>query len=45
MGFLKGRFGSLHGMRVCVDSPDQIKVAVWWVVACMAIHNFAMEVE
>jgi hypothetical protein len=45
MGYLKGRFSSLRGIRLRVDSADQIKVAVWWVIACMAIHNFAMNVE
>jgi hypothetical protein len=28
-----------------VDSTDQIKAAVWWVIACMAIHNFVIDVE
>jgi hypothetical protein len=45
MGYLKGRFTSLRGIRVRVDSTDQIKIAVWWMIACMAIHAFAMDVE
>ncbi|KAF8574641.1 hypothetical protein K439DRAFT_1371876, partial [Ramaria rubella] len=42
VGFLKGRWSSLHGLRLHIDNPSHIRFAVIWVTACIVLHNFAM---
>lgn len=44
VGYLKGRLPSLHGLRLRIDNVDHIKFT-YWIIACMAIHNFAMQHE
>ncbi len=45
IGFLKGRFQSLKGLRVRIRDERSHKFATYWVVACVAIHSFAMACE
>ncbi|KAF7300902.1 DDE Tnp4 domain-containing protein [Mycena kentingensis (nom. inval.)] len=45
VGYLKGRFSSLRGLRLRIDDHDQIAFATYWVIACMVVHNFAMTHE
>ncbi|KAF8573191.1 hypothetical protein K439DRAFT_1650049 [Ramaria rubella] len=42
VGFLKGRWSSLRGLRLHIDKPSHIRVATIWVSACIILHNFAM---
>lgn len=45
IGFLKGRFQSLKNLRVNIRDEKTHKFATYWVVACIAVHNFAMQCE
>lgn len=45
IGFLKGRFQSLKGIRVNINSRKRHRYACAWVVACIAIHSFALRDE
>jgi hypothetical protein len=45
IGFLKGRFHSLKGLRVNIKDAKTHKFATYWVAACVAVHSFAMEHE
>ena len=45
IGFLKGRFQSLKGLRVNISNEKSHKFATYWVVACIGIHAFAMKCE
>ena len=45
IGFLKGRFQSLKGLRLRVVDSRSHKFATYWVLACTAIHAFAMQCE
>jgi hypothetical protein len=45
MGYLKGCFSSLCGLRLYVDHPDHIKFVSLWVIVCMAIRNFVIMAE
>ena len=45
IGFLKGRFQSLKGLRVNINNKNSHKFATYWVVACIGIHAFAMKCE
>ncbi|KAF8581901.1 hypothetical protein K439DRAFT_1352693, partial [Ramaria rubella] len=42
VGFLKGWWSSLHGLRLHIDRPTHIRFATIWVSACIVLHNFAM---
>ncbi|KAF7307574.1 DDE Tnp4 domain-containing protein [Mycena indigotica] len=42
VGYLKGRFCSLHGLRLRIDDQEHIGFATYWIIACMVVHNFAM---
>ncbi|KAF8578055.1 hypothetical protein K439DRAFT_1648881 [Ramaria rubella] len=42
VGFLKGRWSSLCGLRLHIDRPAHIRFATIWVSACIVLHNFAM---
>ncbi|KAF8584917.1 hypothetical protein K439DRAFT_1616390 [Ramaria rubella] len=42
VGFLKGRWSSLHGLRLHIDNPTHIQFAVIWVTTCIVLHNFAL---
>lgn len=45
MGFLKGRFSSLRGLRVQINQPSHIHVASLWITTCIILHSFAMDHE
>lgn len=45
MGFLKGRFSSLRGLRIQINERAHLKFATLWITACICVHNFAIEHE
>lgn len=45
IGFLKGRFQSLKGLRVRIRDARSHKFATYWVLSCIGIHGFAMACE
>lgn len=45
IGFLKGRFQSLKGLRILIKDEASHKFATYWVVAAIGIHSFAMKCE
>lgn len=45
IGFLKGRFQSLKGLRINIKGKRAHKFATYWVAACIGIHAFAMQCE
>lgn len=45
IGFLKGRFHSLKGLRVSIINEETHKVATYWIAACIGVHAFAMQCE
>jgi hypothetical protein len=45
MGALKGRFGSLRGLRQRLDSRKAQILANEWVRTCIVLHNLILEVE
>ncbi|KAG6838944.1 hypothetical protein C0991_007130, partial [Blastosporella zonata] len=45
IGFLKGRFQSLKGLRVDIRGAATHKLATYWILASVAIHNFVIEKE
>lgn len=42
MGYLKGRWSSLRGLRLRIDDPDSHKFATLWIASCIHLHNFAI---
>jgi hypothetical protein len=45
IGFLKGRFPSLKGLRLQINHADMHRIATYWIAACIAVHMFAFRVE
>lgn len=45
IGFLKGRFHSLKGLRVRIKDKKSHQFATYWVAACIGLHAFAMQCE
>jgi hypothetical protein len=45
IGFLKGRFHSLKGLRMHIKDEKTHKFATYWVAACVGVHSFAMQCE
>lgn len=45
MGFIKGRWSSLRGLRISINEPSHIRFATLWITACITLHNFAMRHE
>ncbi|GLB34545.1 putative DDE superfamily endonuclease [Lyophyllum shimeji] len=45
IGFLKGRFQSLKGLRINIKNEATHKFATYWVVSCIGLHGFAMICE
>lgn len=41
IGLLKGRFQSLKGLRVAVDTKKGLEKAMRWIRVCIILHNFA----
>lgn len=45
VGFLKGRWSSLRGLRLRIDNSSAMKFATLWVATCIHLHNFAISHE
>ena len=45
IGFLKGRFPSLKGLRLQINHADMHRIATYWVSVCIAVHMFAFQIE
>jgi DDE superfamily endonuclease len=45
VGYIKGRFCSLRGLRIQINQPHHLKIASLWITACIAVHCFAMTHE
>lgn len=45
MGFLKGQWALLRGLRACVNNDKGLKYATLWITACIHLHAFAMDHE
>ncbi|KAF7370022.1 DDE Tnp4 domain-containing protein [Mycena sanguinolenta] len=45
IGFLKGRFQSLKGLRISIKDEKTHQFATYWVAACVGVHSFAMQCE
>jgi hypothetical protein len=43
MGFLKGRWTSLHGLCIRINNKKGLKYATLWITACIHLHAFAMD--
>ena len=42
MGYLKGRWSSLRGLRLRIDNEDAHMFATLWIASCIHLHNFAI---
>lgn len=45
VGFLKGRWSSLRGLRIAINSEQHLQFASLWVTTCILLHTFAMHFE
>ena len=45
IGYLKGRFQSLKGLRIYIQDERSHKFATYWILACIVAHNIALECE
>ena len=45
IGFLRGRFQSLKGLRVRIYDARSHKFATYWVLTSVGIHSFVMKCE
>jgi hypothetical protein len=45
IGYLKGRFQSLRGLRVRIQNSQDIRRASAWIISCICIHNFVLDLE
>ena len=45
VGYLKGRFQSLRGLRQQINSERDYILALAWVRTCLIIHSFAGRIE
>ena len=45
VGFLKGHWQSLRGLRVHINQPTHLQYATLWITTCVLLHAFAMEHE
>jgi hypothetical protein len=45
VGFVKGRWSSLKGLRVAINGEKGLQYASLWIVACINLHAFAMKHE
>lgn len=43
IGFLKGRFQSLKGLRIRIKNRKSHQYATYWIAACIGLHAFAMQ--
>lgn len=42
VGFLKGRWSSLRGLRVQIANENDIQYAALWITTCIHLHAYAM---
>ena len=42
-GILKGKWQSLRGLRLLINDEEQYKFATNWIIACMILHNLAID--
>jgi len=42
IGYLKGTWQSLRGLRVHLDNEDHIHYATLWIITCIHLHTFAL---
>ncbi|PPQ74561.1 hypothetical protein CVT24_004353 [Panaeolus cyanescens] len=45
IGFLKGRFQSLKGLRINIVNEKTHKYATYWILGSVAVHDFALRCE
>jgi len=45
MGFIKGRWSSLRGLRILINESAHIHFASLWITSCVVLHTFAMRHE
>ena len=45
MGFLKGRWSSLRGLRIRINNEQSLQFASLWITACIHLHTFATDHE
>ncbi len=45
MGYIKGRFCSLRGLRQQIDSPQDHQRAIAWIKACIVLHTLIFFIE
>ena len=45
MGFIKGRWSSLRGLRILINESAHIHFASLWITSCIVLHTFAMRHE
>lgn len=45
MGYIKGRFCSLQGLRQQIDNAQDHERAIIWVKACIIIHTLIFTIE
>lgn len=45
MGFLKGRFCCLRGLRVQINQERDHTIATFWITACVILHNLIIDIE
>jgi hypothetical protein len=45
IGFVKGRFQSLKGLRISIKDERTHRFATYWIAACVGVHSFAMQCE
>lgn len=43
VGFLKGRWSSLRGLRCAIDNAEGLQYATLWATTCIHLHAFAMD--
>ncbi|KAJ7841243.1 hypothetical protein B0H13DRAFT_1572676, partial [Mycena leptocephala] len=45
VGFLKGCWSSLRGLRISIDNDKGVTYALLWIMACINLHAFAIRHE
>jgi hypothetical protein len=45
MGFIKGRWSSLCGLRIMINESAHIHFVSLWITSCIILHTFAMRHE
>ena len=45
IGYLKGRFSSLRGLRQQINSKRDHEIAINWIITCVILHNIILDIE